>query len=211
VTNFLHDEFMPLIREHGVVVVGVVTMLESIGVPAPGESAVIAAAIYAATTHQISIVPLVIATALGAIMGDNIGYFLGRWIGVRAIARYGYRVGLTEARVRIGRYLFKRYGAGVVIFGRFFALLRTFTAILAGANHMPWNKFLPANAIGGSLWASFYGFGAFALGREASAVERPIALTGIGIAVVVVATSIVFLRRHEALLEKAAEREFPKG
>lgn len=207
--SMLHDTVMPLIRAHGVIVVAGLTTLESMGVPAPGESAVIAAALYAVTTHQIGIVPLVAAAAAGAILGDNIGYVIGRSIGFRLIRRYGRRIGLSEARIRLGRYLFQRHGSKVVFFGRFIAVLRTFTALLAGANRMDWRRFLLANGLGGITWASLYGFGAYALGREIHRVETPVAI-GLGaIGAVAIGTTIFLLRRHERHLQAEADRAMP--
>jgi membrane protein DedA with SNARE-associated domain len=209
VFDLLENHLMPLVREHGVIIVGAATLLESSGVPTPGESAIIAAALYAATTHEIGIVPLVAAAATGAILGDNIGYLLGRSIGFRVMKRYGKRVGLTDARIRLGRYLFHCHGSKVVFFGRFIALLRAFTAVLAGAAHMGWWRFLLFNALGGVAWASLYGFGAFFLGQAAERLESPLAI-GLGIlAVIAVGTIIVVLRRQEAKLQKEADEAFP--
>ena len=208
-SGLVHDTLMPLIRDHGVIVVGGITMLESMGVPAPGGSAVIAAALYAAATHQIGIVPLVAAATVGAILGDNAGYVIGRSFGLRLLRRYGRRVGLSDARIKLGRYLFQRHGSKVVFFGRFIAVLRTFTALLAGANQMDWRRFLLANSLGGLCWASLYGFGAYLLGHEIHRLETPLAI-GLGVvAAIAIAAVIFFLRRHEGRLQREAERAFP--
>lgn len=208
-SSVIHEYVMPLIREHGVIAIGGLTMIESMGIPAPGESAVIAAALYAATTHEFGIVPLVASAAAGAIIGDNIGYLIGRNVGLRLIRRYGGKVGLTEARIKLGRYLFQRHGTKVVLFGRFVAVLRTFTSLLAGANRMHWRRFLLANALGGILWASLYGFGAYALGHEVRRLEAPLAI-GLGaVAAMAIGTVIVLMRRHEGRLQKEAEEAFP--
>jgi membrane protein DedA with SNARE-associated domain len=208
-SSLLHEYVMPLIREHGVLAVGGITMLESMGIPAPGESAVIAAALYAAATHEFGIVPLVASAAAGAIIGDNIGYLIGRRFGFRLLRRYGAKIGLTAPRIKLGRYLFQRYGGKVVFFGRFVAVLRTFTALLAGANRMDWRRFLPANALGGVFWASLYGFGAYALGREVRALEGPLAIGFAAVAVGAIGASIFLLRRHEDRLLQEAERAIP--
>jgi membrane protein DedA with SNARE-associated domain len=208
-SSLIHEYVMPLIREHGVIAVGGITMIESIGIPAPGESAVIAAALYAAATHQFGIVPLVASAAAGAIIGDNIGYLVGRNIGFRLIRRYGGRIGLGEPRIKLGRYLFQRHGTKVVLFGRFVAVLRTFTALLAGANRMEWRRFLLANALGGIFWASLYGFGAYALGHAVRRLEAPLAI-GLGaIAAIVIGILIFLMRRHETRLQREAEEAFP--
>jgi len=208
-SSILHDTVMPLIREHGVIAIGGITMIEAMGIPAPGESAVIAAALYAATTHEFGIVPLVASAAAGAIMGDNIGYLIGRSFGFALLHRYGGKVGLTPKRIKLGRYLFQRYGSRVVFLGRFVAVLRTFTALLAGAIRMDWKQFLLANSLGGVFWAALYGFGAYALGHEMHALEGPMAITFGTAAVCIIGSAILLLHRHEARLQLEAERAIP--
>ena len=165
-----------LLEQYGYVAVLLAVMLESIGFPLPGESLMIAAALYAASTHHLDIFGLVPVAAAGAICGDQIGYFLGRWIGYRVLERWGQRVGLSDERLKLGRFLFRRYGAGVVFTGRFVAFLRTFAALLAGANQMPWHRFLLWNALGGVCWTGLYGFGAYALGDAAKRLSGPVGI-----------------------------------
>lgn len=196
-----------LLEQYGYGVVGVGIMLEATGLPLPGESLLIAAAIFAATTHRLNIFVLVPVAAVGAICGDQIGYFLGRWIGRRALARIGKKVGLTEERLELGRFLFRKYGGSIVFFGRFVALLRTFVALLAGANHMPWHSFLLWNALGGVGWTSLYGFGAFILGDAVKEVSGPV---GIGLAVVggvALIGGLIFVKRNEKRLLDEARQE----
>lgn len=203
------SELTDLVRAHGVLAIGVITTLESMGIPLPGESAVIAAALYAAETHDIGILPLIAAAATGAILGDNLGYLIGDQIGYRLIARFGRHVGLTQRRIRLGRYLFKRYGARLVFLGRFVAILRSFTAVLAGANHMDWWRFFFFNALGGTIWATLYGGGAYLLGEGAKQVEMPLAI-GLGaVALVVVGVVIYLTRKHAEALQREADRAFP--
>ena len=200
-------EMESLLQSYGYGVVFLGVMLESIGLPLPGESLMIAAALYAATTHRLDIVFLVPVAAAGAIIGDQIGYFLGRWIGFRVLARWGRKIGLNEDRLSLGRYLFRRYGPMVVFFGRFVALLRTFAAVLAGANRMPWHTFLLWNALGGIGWTSLYGFGAYLLGDAVKRVSGPI---GIGMGVVgaiVLIAAFLFIKRNEHRLLEEATRQ----
>ncbi len=195
-----------LLNDYGYVTIFVGLLLESTGVPLPGESLLIGAALYAATKHGLNIFVLVPVGALGAICGDQIGYFLGRWIGFRVLARWGRKIGLSDERLQLGRYLFRRYGGRVVMFGRFVAFLRTFVALLAGANRMQWHTFLIWNAIGGIAWTSFYGFGAYALGDAAKRISGPV---GIGLGVIggiALIAGIVFVKRNESrLLEEAKQ------
>lgn len=187
---------------YGAVFAGV--MLESIGLPLPGESLMIAAALYAATTHHLNIFLLVPAAAAGAILGDQIGYFIGRWIGFRVLARWGKKIGLSDERLDLGRYLFRRYGGWVVFLGRFVAVLRTFAALLAGANRMPWHTFLIWNGLGGIAWTTLYGFGAYILGNAAERLSGPVGIVlgvvGVGVLVAV----FLFVKKNETrLLEEA--------
>ena len=180
-------------------------MLESMGAPLPGESMIIGAAIYCATTHRLDIVWVIAAAIVGAIMGDNFGYVIGRQIGYRMLARFGRHVGLNDQRLKLGRYLFRQHGPKVVFFGRFIAILRTFVALLAGANHMPWSKFLLYNALGGIGWAGGYGIAAYLLGKEAEQISGPLGIAvGIAAAIVVFA-AVVFLKRNEHRLTREAE------
>src|SRR5271167_3656124 len=126
------------------------------GVPLPGETILVLAAIYAATHVDLNIWLVVIAAAAGAIMGDNLGYWLGLRFGYPFLRRYGHLFGLTHARIKLGQYLFLRHGTKVVFLGRFVAVLRIFAAFLAGANRMKWQLFLVANASGGMIWASAF-------------------------------------------------------
>ena len=197
----IHD----LIARHGYTVVGGVIGLESMGIPLPGEAMLIAAAIYAATTGNLAIAGVVGAAAAGAIIGDNLGYLVGRRAGPPLLLRYGPRMGLTVARQRLGQFLFLRHGGKVVFMGRFVAFLRMFAAVLAGANRMPWGRFLAWNALGGIVWTSLYGFGAYTLGNQ---VHRFVGPLGITCGVVVGAALVwgaLFLRKHEHRLLAEAE------
>ncbi len=206
----VHD-LTGLLHQYGYAAIFTCIMLESIGLPLPGESLMIAAALYAATTHSLSIYILVPLAAGGAISGDQIGYFIGRWIGYRLLARWGRKLGLTDERLELGRFLFRKYGAEVVFFGRFVAFLRTFAAVLSGANRMPWHIFLLWNSLGGIAWTSLYGFGAYALGDAAKRLKGPV---GIGLAVVggtALLAALIFVKRNESRLLEQARREMRIG
>ena len=200
-----------LFHQYGYTAVFVIIMLESIGLPLPGESLMIAAALYAASTHHLNIVLLVATAAAAAICGDQIGYFIGRWIGFRVLKRWGRKLGLSEDRLELGRFLFRKYGAAVVFFGRFVALLRTFAALLAGANRMPWHSFLLWNAAGGIAWTSLYGFGAYALGDAAKRISGPAGIVLAVIGAVALLAAIVFIHRNESRLIEDARREMQQS
>ena len=136
-----------LLATYGFLAIGVIIALESVGLPLPGESVLVFAALYAAHNEH-SIMAVVASAAVGAILGDNVGYWIGREFGYRLLRRYGSRVGLSPTKIKLGQYLFLRHGSTVVFFGRFVAVLRVLAAVLAGINRMDWRRFLIANAAG---------------------------------------------------------------
>jgi membrane protein DedA with SNARE-associated domain len=207
--HFAAHDLTLLLATYGYWAVLLIVGLESLGVPMPGETTLVAAAIYAGASHRLSISLVILAAIAGAILGDNIGYAIGHWGGYRLLVRYGRYVRLHEARVKLARYLFLRHGGKVVFFGRFVSVLRTYAAFLAGTTRMPWWPFLAFNAGGGILWALVYGIGAYLLGTQLDRVTRPVGVVaGIAAAVVVVAF-LVFLRRNEKRLVAEAERALP--
>jgi membrane protein DedA with SNARE-associated domain len=196
-----------LFHQYGYAVIFLAIMLESIGLPLPGESLLIAAALYAASSHHLNIFVIVPLAAAGAICGDQIGYGIGRWIGNRMLTRWGPKFGLTDQRLELGRFLFRKYGGAVVFLGRFIAFLRTFAALLAGANRMPWHSFLLWNSLGGIGWTSLYGFGAYVLGDAAKHIRGPV---GVAVAVIggaALLAAVIFVNRNESRLIADARRE----
>lgn len=194
-----------LIQTYGLLVLFAVVMLESTGVPTPGETALITAALYAGATHQISIAWVILIAAAAAIAGDNFGYLIGRSFGLPLVERHGPRLGLTAARLRVGQYLFLRHGGKIVFFGRFVAFLRTFAAVLAGVNRMHWVHFLAMNALGATSWAVLFGGGAYLFGDQVHRVAGPLSLGLLAVALAGVTAGILFFRHHEQALEARAE------
>lgn len=198
-----------LISDYGYAAVAVVVGLESMGLPLPGETTLVLSAVYAGTHSDLKIAGVIAAAALGAIVGDNVGYWLGREFGYPLLLRYGRYVWLTETRIKLGQYLFLRHGGKVVFFGRFIAVLRVLAAFLAGVNRMEWKTFFIANAAGGVLWSLVYGVGAYIFGTALLHSARPVGIAlavGAGI-IVIVATW--YVRSHEAELERRAELALP--
>jgi membrane protein DedA with SNARE-associated domain len=198
-----------LVQSYGYYAVFALIALESLGIPLPGESALIAAALYAGTTHHLNIAALAAIAATAAVIGDNAGYWIGKTGGRRLAERYGRYVRLTRTRLKVGRYLFARHGVKVVFVGRFVAVLRTYAAFLAGLSKMRWSRFLLANATGGVLWSGIYAFGAYALGSAASSIGSTITIVGWAVAGVLTAATIVIGRRSLRRLEQRAEDAFP--
>ncbi|MBB2204166.1 DedA family protein [Gluconacetobacter takamatsuzukensis] len=206
----LHS-FESLFVHYGYGVIAVVVMLESMGLPLPAETLIISSALYCAATHRLDISWVAVAAIVGAIMGDNFGYLIGRTFGHRLLERHGGKVGLNDSRLMLGRYLFRRHGGKVVFFGRFIAVLRVFVALLAGANRMPWHTFLFFNALGGIGWAGGYAVGAYYLGHKVLSLSGPVGITLGIVAAVVLGGSFLFLKKNEVRLTaeatRAAERE----
>jgi membrane protein DedA with SNARE-associated domain len=202
-------ELEPLISRYGYAAVGIVVGLESMGIPLPGETMLVLSAIYAATHADLDISGVIAAAATGAILGDNVGYWLGREFGYPLLLRYGRYVGLSETRIKLGQYLFLRHGGKVVFFGRFIAVLRVLAAFLAGVNRMEWKSFLIANATGGVLWSLVYGVGAYLFGATLFHAQTPVTLALVIIALIIVAVALRYVRGHEAELERQAELALP--
>src|SRR5689334_23332722 len=118
------ETLQSLISSYGYVAVGGIVALESMGLPLPGEATLIAAALYAGATHDLDIGFVIAAAAIGAVVGDNAGYWIGREVGYPLLYRYGRYLGLTESRLKLGQYLFREHGGKIVFFGRFVAVLR---------------------------------------------------------------------------------------
>ena len=163
----------PLIAQHGYWVVFVIVMLESAGVPLPGETILILAAGYAGATGELNLTLVITCAAAGAIVGDNIGFWIGRTFGANFLLRYGKFVHLPESRLKLGQYLFEKHGAKIVFFGRFVAFLRVFAALLAGVNKYGWPQFLFFNAAGGITWAIAIGVSAYVFGDSDPSCQRP--------------------------------------
>ena len=183
--------------------------VESIGIPWPGESMLLAAAIYAGTTHELDIALVIGAASCGAVLGDNIGYWIGRKLGYALLLRFHERIGLDERKLKLGQYLFLRHGGKVVFFGRFVAVLRAFAALLAGINRMEWGRFLAFNCAGGVLWASVYGVAGYLLGKEVHRIAGPVGIAILVVVAILLVSGFIALRRGEARFEDAAERALP--
>jgi membrane protein DedA with SNARE-associated domain len=198
-----------LFATYGVWLVAGFIALESIGAPLPAEAAIMAAGFFAARTHDLDVRLLILVGSLAAIGGNALGFWIGRRYGYHLLSRYGHRVGLTEARLRIGQWLFVRYGGRFVLVARFLPFLRNMAAILAGANAMPQALFHVASGTAAIAWVAIYSLASYALG-EAFADLASSAAIGLGIVAIAIIVAIpsLILRYEERLLAKA-ERELP--
>jgi membrane protein DedA with SNARE-associated domain len=198
-----------LISTYGAWLVAGMIALECIGVPVPGETILVAAAIYAATTHELNIWLVVAGGIAGAVLGNIVAFAIGRRYGYWLLRRYGSYLRIDESRMKIGQYLFLRYGSKVVFFARFIPVLRSVAALLAGANRMPWHGFMIANVAGAVAWVCIDSFGAYLFGEELTRLAAPV---GIALALVVILLLLgggIFIARHEQQLGAQAENALP--
>ena len=186
-----------------------IVALESMGIPLPGETILIAAAAWAGLTHHLRIELVITAAAAGAIVGDFIGFQIGRQIGCPLLLRYGTRIGLTEPRLKLAQYFFRRHGGKVVFFGRFIAVLRALAALLAGTNQMSWRRFLLFNALGGISWATAFGVLAYLFGTSISRIADEIGIAFPILAVTAAVIGLVLVKRYEQRLILEAEKALP--
>ena len=195
------------LASYGYLVVFLLVMVESIGVPVPGETALVGAALYAGSTHNLEIGWVIAVAIAGAVLGDNIGFSIGRYGGAKLLLRHGHKIRLHEGRLKIGIWLFRRHGGKVVFWGRFVSILRTWAAFLAGTNQMPWGRFLVFNAAGGIVWATLYGVVYYAFGGALESLSTTIDVV-LGVAgTMILVAFFVWTKRKEDELEKRAERE----
>jgi membrane protein DedA with SNARE-associated domain len=198
-----------LITSYGYWAVFILVGAESLGVPLPGETALILAGAYAGHTHRLSPWVIFLVGAAAAVIGDNIGYWIGDKGGYPLARRYGSRIRLDERKLKIARYLFDIHGTKVVFFGRFVAVLRTYAAFLAGTSKMHWRKFLPANAAGGILWAAIYTAASYLAGNALQRASGTITWVLAGAAVVAIVAVLVIVRRQTGKLAARAEEAYP--
>ncbi|HEY6379687.1 MAG TPA: DedA family protein [Candidatus Dormibacteraeota bacterium] len=214
--SFLLD----LISRFGYAIIFVGVGIESMGIPVPGETVLIIGAVLAAQGH---LAPWGVALAgwLGAVTGDNIGYYIGHRWGQRFSSLPGIRRFYDERRMAVADRYFERHGMTTIFFGRFVAIVRIFMGPLAGMHHMHWPRFFVANALGAALWVGVIVTIGLLLGNSldrALTLVKRLGYAGLALAVIVAAGAVaVYLwrqRRERAqgerlLAEKAAGFEDP--
>jgi membrane protein DedA with SNARE-associated domain len=170
--------------------------VESMGVPLPGETALFTAAILA-SKGKLSIEAVIAVAAAGAILGDNVGYLIGRKAGRRLLEAPGPFERHRRAVIAYGQPFFDRHGPKAVFLGRFVSGLRITAAWLAGVNRMRWRDFLFWNATGGVVWATAVGILAYSFGHAAESAIKTAGLIGlIGAVVIAIAVWVLVRRRH---------------
>jgi len=166
-----------LLETYGYLAVLLLVGLESLGIPLPGETALLTAAAYAAAGH-LSIAGVIGAAAIGAVLGDAGAYWIGRSGGLVLVRRYGRLFRVDEAKLERAQQFFRRHGGKTVFFGRFVSLLRMLAALLAGVTRMPYGRFSLYNVTGGICWALLFGSLGYAFGRHLPQLEHAIGQAG---------------------------------
>lgn len=207
--HFATSELTQFLTAYGYPAVLLFVAIESTGIPFPGETMLLVASIYAGTTHRLAIPLVIAAAASGAIVGDNLGYLVGREGGYRLLRRYGRYIRIDERKLKLGQYLFRKHGSKVVFFGRFIAILRAWAAFLAGTNRMLWPSFLLYNALGGITWATLYGLAGYVLGNNVDRLTGPIGPITITLGLLIIIATLIYVRRNERRLEEQAEHALP--
>ena len=196
----------------GYLLLFLLVMAESSGVPIPGETALIAASVLA-SQGKLEIELVIACAALGAIIGDNIGYWIGHKGARRLLLRPG-RFQRERLRVlEVGEPFFERHGPKAVFFGRFVLGLRVWASWLAGATRMPWRSFLFWNACGGIAWASGVGLLAYFLGHSAGNALEAFGVFGLTAVLLAAASGglFLYLRRRGRGLETPADSDQAPG
>jgi len=167
-------------------------LVESLGIPLPGEIALVTAAAYA-SRGSISIYAVIALAAAGAIIGGILGYWIGVKGGLPLIARYGGYIGVRKSHIDKAHSFFERNGSKTILFGRFIALLRTWAAVVAGAACMSFTKFVTYNTIGSIVWAIVFGWLGYYFGHDLPLLEMYISRAGFGVLIVGAAAAPLFI------------------
>ncbi|MCW3029323.1 MAG: DedA family protein [Solirubrobacterales bacterium] len=192
--------------EHWVQVAGypllfLIVMGESSGVPVPGETALITASILA-SRGKLQIELVIVLAAAAAIVGDNIGYVIGRKGGRWLLERPGRFYRQRRQVLETGEPFFERHGPKAVFFGRFVLGLRVWASWLAGATRMDWRSFVLWNALGGICWATVIGVLSYSLGHAAGDAVKTFGLYGLAAALLAIGTGLLAHRRHRRAQER---------
>jgi membrane-associated protein len=190
--------FLSVARDVGYPALFVLIAIETMGIPVPGETALFTAGILASSGH-LSIEAVIVIAATAAIVGDNVGFAIGRRLGRRVLLAPGPLEAHRRRVIELGEPFFERHGPKAVFLGRWITGLRITSAWLAGVNRMAWPTFLFWNALGGICWATSIALLAFFVGRGAERVVNLAGLGGAGVVVVGGVIALTVVRRRRAL------------
>lgn len=195
--GFLHS-LGGVLDHYGYAAVLVIVLIESFGPPLPGETIIIAASIYA-SAGSLNIVAIA-AIAFGAcVIGDNLGYLIGRKGGRALVSRYGRYIGATEERYGKAERFFSSHGGKIVIVARFVEGLRQLNGIIAGTTRMPWLRFVSAQVFGAAVWVAVWCTVGYTAGSHITGIYNAVAKVGYGlIGLLVVAIAVYVVRKRRA-------------
>ena len=178
--------------DYGYVALFCVVLVENAGIPAPGQTLLITAAVLA-SQGKLNLAAVLSVSALAAFIGACIGYWIGTKGGRRLIQRFGRYLRIGEPELARLETRFARYGIGFVLFARFFEVLRQLNGVVAGITRMPLRYFLPANALGAALWTLAWGYGSWRLGRHIHGYEDFSEAAGSIFVILLIAALLVLL------------------
>jgi membrane protein DedA with SNARE-associated domain len=194
-----------LVQDYGLVLLFVLIAMESAGVPLPGETALIAAGVLA-SRGDMDIVEVIVVAAAAAIIGDNVGYWIGRLGGRPLLERWEPLERHASRVLPWSERFFKRHGPKTIFLSRFFAVLRVTAAWLAGISRMHWWQFFFWNAAGGICWAVLVGLVSYYLGRAAAdAINRYGLIAGVAIVALLVLGALIFRFIRRRMMEAEPE------
>ncbi|MCF3962227.1 DedA family protein [Streptomyces fuscigenes] len=207
----------PVLDHWGYLAVGGLLFLEDFGIPVPGETILIASAVYAGA-GRLNMATVVVIAVVAAVLGDNVGYAIGRYGGHRLVDRYGKYVLLTPERVRKAEDFFTRHGGKIVTVARFVDGLRQANGIIAGMTLMPWPRFLLFNTLGAVLWVGTWATVGYFAGQHLDTIYPQIQRYELIFACLIVAL-IVFMvlrrlrrrRRERREAASSGHHDDPRG
>jgi membrane protein DedA with SNARE-associated domain len=193
------QHFEAALRDWGYLAVGGLVFVEDFGVPVPGETMLIAASLYAGT-GRLNIVLVALVGFAAAVLGDNLGYAVGRWGGRPLLERYRRVFRLQPATLHRGERLFARYGSVTIFFARFIVGLRVLAGPLAGALKMHWPRFGVFNALGALTWVTVIASVSYAFGRRLPALVHTLRTANVAILAAAILLAVFFGKRLLARL-----------
>jgi membrane protein DedA with SNARE-associated domain len=196
----------PLLDHWGYLAIGGLVLLEDFGIPVPGETVLIAGAVYAGA-GRLNVVAVGVIALAAAILGDNIGYLIGRLGGRALVLRYGRYVLLTAERLDKAEAFFTRHGGKVVTIARFLEVLRQANGIIAGITGMPWRRFLAFNALGAALWVALWVSLGDLAGQHIGTIYAQVTRYSLYVLIAAGAAVLALIGRH--LARRRAARQAP--
>jgi membrane protein DedA with SNARE-associated domain len=192
----------PTLNNFGYLAVVGLVLIEDFGVPVPGETVLILAAVYAGT-GRLNIVLVALLGFCGALLGDNIGFAIGHFGGRRLVQRYGRYIFLTPERLDRATDFFERHGGKIIIVARFIEGLRQANGIIAGTTGMHWSRFLVFNAIGAALWVAVWTSVGYSSGSHIDTIYKDATRYSTYLAIALGALLLAYITRRVVRVRRA--------